>query len=376
MHPPFFAPERWPIVEAQRSLIADVESAIASGSPDRRIETLRRVTDLFMVNVERYSEAQVEVFGDVISRLADHIEVKAREELANRLAPVANAPLHVVRALARDEAIGVAAPVLTHSPRLSDDDLLASAAGDDQDRLFAISKRASISEAISDVLVERGDQEVVRSVARNEGARFSDNGFGKLVERSSGDDELAVSVGLRKDIPRDHFRALISKASETVFKRIAAGDPAVAAEVNRVLFDLTGHNVKESKPVVRDYAAAQAAFDELKQSGRPIEEAVQAFAQTGKFEETVVVLANLCRLPVEAVEHILSERQADGDLVLLLIKAADMSWPTAKLILDMRGTQSRSAIETARTHFERLQTTTAQRVVRFYQVRHASSERG
>jgi uncharacterized protein (DUF2336 family) len=362
-------------VEAQRSLIADVENAIASGSADQRVETLRRVTDLFMVNVERYSEAQVEVFGDVISRLADRIEVKAREELASRLAPVANAPVDVVRALARDEAIEVAGPVLMHSPRLSDEDLVACAAGDDQGRLFAISKRHAISEVVSDVLVERGDQEVVRSVARNEGARFSNNGFGKLVERSSGDDELAVSVGLRKDIPHDHFRALISKASEAVFKRIAISDPAVAAEVNRVLFDLTGHNVNASTPVVHDYAVAKAAFDELKQSGRPIEEAVQAFAETGKFEETVVVLADLCRLPIEAVEHIMSERQADGDLVLLLIKAADMSWPTAKLILEMRGSLSRQAIDTARQHFERLQTTTAQRVVRFYQVRHASGER-
>jgi uncharacterized protein (DUF2336 family) len=362
-------------VEAQRSLIAEVENAIASGSADRRIETLRRVTDLFMVNVRLYSEAQVEIFDDVIARLADRIEVKARAELANRLAPVANAPVTVVRALARDEAIEVAGPVLEHSSRLADEDLLACADGDRQDRLFAISRRASISEAVSDVLVERGDREVVRSVARNDGARFSNGGFGKLVERSADDDELAVSVGLRKDISRDHFRALISKASEAVFKKIAAGNPAVAGEVNRVLFDLTGHNVEASAPVVRDYAAAQATVDELKQSGQSIEEAVQAFASTGKFEETVVVLANLCRLPIEAVEHILSERQADGDIVLLLIKAADMTWPTAKLILEMRGSLSRQAVETARKHFERLQPTTAQRVVRFYQVRHASGEK-
>jgi hypothetical protein len=52
-----------------------------------------------------------------------------------------------------------------------------------------------------------------------------------------------------------------------------------------------------------------------------------------------------------------------------------MTWPTAKLILEMRGSLSRQAVETARKHFERLQPTTAQRVVRFYQVRHASGEK-
>ena len=362
-------------MEAQRSLIADIEDAIATGSPDQRVETLRRITDLFMVNVEHYSETQVGVFDDVISRLAERIEIKARAELANRLAPVANAPINVVRTLARDDAIAVAGPILAQSTRLTDEELIACARGDSQDRLFAISQRMSISETVSDLLVERGNQEVVRSVARNEGARFSDGGFGRLVERSSDDDELAVSVGLRKDIPQDHFRALISKASEAVFKKLAASNPAVAGEVNRVLFDLTGHDVKAGADEPRDYAKAKAAFDDLQRSGQPIEAAVQAFASAGKFEEIVVILANLCRLPTEAVERILSDKQADGDIALLLMKAADITWPTAKLVLEMRGNLSRQAIETAYKHFERLQTTTAQRVVRFYQVRHTSGEK-
>src|SRR5260221_13419154 len=199
---------------------------MASGSPDKRVDALRRITDLFMVRADNYSDAQVEVFDDVISRLAERIESQARAELARRLAPVNRAPVAVIRALARDQSIEVAAPVLSQSPRLSEDDLLGFANSQGQDRLLAISKRSTVSEAVSYVLVTRGDQEVVRSVARNDGARFSHAGFGKLVERSVGDDEMAVSGGMRRDIPKEHFQALVAKASEAVCKKLAAGNPA------------------------------------------------------------------------------------------------------------------------------------------------------
>jgi uncharacterized protein (DUF2336 family) len=373
------------VLQAQISLISEVESAIASGSADKRVDALRKVTDLFMVRADDYSDAQVEVFDDVISRLADKIESEARAALAKRLAPVNRAPVGVIRSLARDPAIAVAAPVLTHSPRLTEQDLLSIARGESQDRLLAISKRVTVSEAVSDVLVTRGDQHVVRSVAKNDGARFSHAGFGKLIERSVGDDELAVSVGMRKDIPKEHFEALIAKASEAVFKKLAANNPAAAAEVNRVLFDLTGHKtgaapVPAAKaPAPRDYARAKAAFEELQKSKKPVEAGVQQFAVSGKVEETVFAIATLCQLPIDTVERVFADKHGDNDLALLLFKAAEFRWPTAKAILELRrgeGGLPHTVAENARMLFEKLQTATAKRVVRFYQVRRGSDEIG
>jgi uncharacterized protein (DUF2336 family) len=366
------------VLDTNNSLIAEVESAISSGSADKRVDTLRKVTDLFMLRADTYSDDQVEVFDDVISRLAVKIEEQARAELAKRLAPVARAPLAVIRSLARDESIVVAGPVLTHSPRLTEDELLAIARGEGQDRLLAISKRVTVSEAISDVLVTRGNRDVLRSVVSNDGARFSHAGFGKLVERSAGDDELSASVGLRKDIPKEHFRTLVSKASEAVFKKIAAANPAAANEVNKILFDLTGHEAGTAAPAVpRDFTKAKANFEALQKSGKPIDHGVQQFATTGKYEEVIVAVASLCQLPVETVDRIFTDKTADNDLALLLIKASELRWPTAKLILDLRRGDTKSspaAVDTARVHFERLQTATAKRVVRFYQVRRASGE--
>jgi uncharacterized protein (DUF2336 family) len=368
------------VLEGNNSLIAEVETAISSGSADKRVDTLRKITDLFMLRADSYSNDQVEVFDDVISRLAEKIESQARAELAKRLAPVARAPLAVIRSLAQDKSIVVAAPVLTHSPRLSEEDLLAIAKGEGQDRLLAISKRVTVSEAVSDVLVTRGNRDVLRSVVSNEGARFSHAGFGRLVERSVGDDELSASVGLRKDIPKEHFKTLVSKASEAVFKKISAANPAAANEINRILFELTGHKAGTAPPPVpavqRDFTPAKAHFEALQKSGKPLEPALQQFAGTGRYEEIVVAIAALCQLPVETVDHIFTDKSTDNDLILLLIKAAELRWPTAKLVLDLRRGErlAPAAVDTARVHFERLQTGTAKRVVRFYQVRRASGE--
>ena len=76
----------------ERSLIAKLEGTFASGSPGKQREILRRVTDLFLVGAKGYSDEQIDLFDGVISRLADRIEIRARAELALRLAPVDNAP--------------------------------------------------------------------------------------------------------------------------------------------------------------------------------------------------------------------------------------------------------------------------------------------
>jgi hypothetical protein len=144
------------------------------------------------------------------------------------------------------------------------------------------------------------------------------------------------------------------------------------------LSDITGCSPKAEVHVVRDYVKAKAVFDEIQREGKPIDQAVQDFAKSGKLEETVVALSALCHLPVEAVERAMTDKRGDDDLALILAKAAGLSWQTAKFILGLRrgkGGLTAHAIEAAYQHFYRLQVATAQRVVRFYQVRHAAADK-
>ncbi len=355
-------------------MIAEIEETFASGRGDKQADILRRVTDLFLAEADSYSDEHVDLFDSVISRLADKIESRARAELASRLAPVDNAPPNTVRMLAHDSSIEVAGPILRQSNRLTDEDLVAIAGGKNQDSLLAISKRATISEAVSDALVTHGDRDVVLSVSQNEGARFSDFGYGELIDRSINDEVLAICVATRKDLPRGHFNTLIAKASELVFEKLTASNPNAVYEVHQVLTDITGQD-SETNLAKRDYREAAARFDMLRRSGAPVDPIVRDFAANGRFEETVAALSALSGAPTKLIESVMNDGRPESDFVLILARAASLSWPTAKQICILRRkgfSLSAPAMETARRNFERLVPATAQRLIRFYNERHSA----
>ena len=153
------------------SLIDEIEDALSSATEEKRHAALWRITDLFIAGADSYTEEHVTLFDDVIARLAATIEKNARAKLSSRLSRIANAPLGVVRTLASDNDIVVAQPMLRHSQRLDDGFLAVAAATQGQQHLLAIAQRHALSETVTDVLVERGDRDVVRSVAQNGGAR-------------------------------------------------------------------------------------------------------------------------------------------------------------------------------------------------------------
>src|ERR1700674_498328 len=144
---------------APASLLPELEDVVQHGSAEKRAETLRRITSLFLDGAPNFNDEHVALFDDVIGCLIEEIEVKALAELANRIAPVANAPAGVVRRLAKSDDIAVAGPVIK-AAKLDDPDLMDIAETKSQAHLLALSNRIGIGEALSDILVARGDREV------------------------------------------------------------------------------------------------------------------------------------------------------------------------------------------------------------------------
>src|SRR4029079_6430227 len=179
------------------NLIEELQAALSHGTVARRVETLRRATDLFVNNAVDYSEDHLRLFDDVFQCLIDRIETSAKALLADRLAPVAVAPPRTIRTLALDEVIEVAGPVLSKSERLDETTLIEIARSKSQAHLKAISLRRVLSEALTDVLVARGNEDVVQSTVSNPGAQLSEGSLTDLVTRAERDDDLATCIGVR-----------------------------------------------------------------------------------------------------------------------------------------------------------------------------------
>lgn len=352
----------------------DVDDALARGTALQRSNLIQRVTDLFVVGLDRYSDEEINLFDDVIVRLAAKIEGSARALLAERLAPIPNAPPRTVRALALDDLIEVAGPVLARSERLDDLILVEVAKEKSQDHLFAISRRSSLSEAVTDILVERGGPLVALSTVENGGAKFSDFGFSTLVRRAEGDDRLAASVGARPEIPPHLFVKLLARASQAVRVKLEAMHPNATDEVNRAVAEAADRLHVEQIEESTGYAAAQAAVEPLYRAGRIDDSKFAAFAKGGQFEHVVAGLALSCQLSLLFVERAMLQERSDA--ILVLAKAIGLSWPTVKAILLLRVARRiipATEISRCLASFEQLKAATAQEIIRYYRRREGMS---
>jgi uncharacterized protein (DUF2336 family) len=356
------------------SLLDELQTTLAHGTVARRVETLRRVTDLFINGAVDYSDEQVGLFDDVFQCLIVHIETSAKALLSNRLAPIDTAPPQTIRALAFDDLIEVAAPVLSQSERLDDDALIETARTKSQAHLMAISTRRVLSGAVTDILVQRGDDDVVQSTVNNPGAEFSERGFTRLVNRAESDDDLATCVGLRPSIPRHLYLKLLAKASATVRARLEAANPKQAEEVPTAVREATLRARSAHSAVSRETAIAHALVKSLHEDGRLDEHQVETFAEAGKFDEANAAVAALANVSVAIAENMMIETRAEG--VMILAKVAGMSWATVKSIIFMRDELSGGEptdIGACKDTYERLRPSTAQQVLRFHRMQQTSA---
>ena len=171
----------------------------AEMSSESRRQLLNAVTDLFLLDHDP-SETSKEHYGEIATSSLPHLDDNARRDYAQNVASLPSLPHTVATTLAQDSDVGVARLVLKLSPVLTDTDLAAIALSQSQQHLVAIAERAQLSEGLTDILVERGDRDVLHTVSANEGAAFSDSGFDRLLERGGQDEQIAQAISRRSDL--------------------------------------------------------------------------------------------------------------------------------------------------------------------------------
>jgi uncharacterized protein (DUF2336 family) len=347
--------------------VADLNmvQTMASGA-DRRPEMLRHVTDLFIISADRLSDGEIALFDDVLNRLIVDIEIAAKALLAMRLAPIANAPPRTVCKLAFDDAIEVAGPILIQSERLDDAALIEAATKKGQAHMLAIAQRRVLGESVTDVLVARGDKQVLLRTAQNRGAKFSDAAFDRLAEKSDDDEGLAVSLGTRADVPPHVFRHLLQCASDHVRTKLEAAYPSHAKMVRQVVSEVASRIESEELGGQSDPADA---------AGGPGTRADAAsylghLARHGSFADLSAALARISGMSLVFVESALKQRRSDT--ILLLAKASGLAWPIVKAILSFRarlGFMPLKEVELSLFSYERILPETAEKILHFYRAR-------
>jgi uncharacterized protein (DUF2336 family) len=357
-----------------KSLIADLEEAVKRGSVCARIDVLHRITDLFLTRLEEFSEDQIAHFDEVFLYLIEEIETRALVELSERLARIDNAPRKVIRELARHDEIMVAGPVLANSHVVEERDLVAIVRSKGQAHLLEISDRRQLDAPVTDALVDRGDDDVVRNVAANPGARFSGVAFATLARRAESDDTLARHVGQRPDVPLHVFCDLLSRASEAVqLHLLAVARPELREQIRHVVANIS-RDVALHAPAIRDHENALRAMASMYTDGKPDEQAVRNLARARRLEDVVAALSLTCQVPIHLADRITWGKRIDP--ILVLCKAAGFKWPTVAAIIQMARTRTPAPHELAEAHanYVRLSQSNSQTVLQFWRDRHEAGE--
>jgi uncharacterized protein (DUF2336 family) len=354
-------------VAASAALIAELDKAVNGHSSQRRAEILRKVTRLFLSDADRLNEAQIGVFDDVLVRLIERVEAQVLTQLSSSLSATGFAPREAVRQLAFHEDASVAAPVLSKSRQLSEQDLISIAHMRGQQHLLAISGRETLDESLSDVLVKRGDSAVRNALVQNVGARLSEDGYAVLVRDAERDDGLAEKLGLRQDIPPDLFQALIGRATSRVRTRLLRSASPEMQERIQAAIKAVAEQVSVTKPTPVDYSEPRSRMVELNRTGKLNDTTLNRFAVQRDYISIVAALSFLSAVPIEAIEPLITNDRLDG--LIVACKAARLNWSTTTMIIRNRpgcAPVAKQQFEQGLQVFDALTLSAAQRTIQFW----------
>ncbi len=360
-------------MKAATSLIPGLDDIVKNGDPKRRAEAARRIADLFLQDASRLQPRHVDLFDGLLTDLVPHAEMKERAELAERLSLLANAPPTLVGRLARENELLVAAPLLRRSPVLDEKALLEIAGAKGQGHLLAMSERPALSPDLTDVIIRRGDREVVRRAAGNAGARFSDRGYSELIRRANWDGVLTLTIGQRNDLSDRHLKELLAGTLDVVRRRLFdVVKPERQAAIQQAMAEISSHS--EHTEGRRDFVPAQRTILSLHAAGGLTEGAVLGFAKAWRYEEAVAALAAMSGVRITTLDRLLSSDRHDP--ILILGKTIGLDWATVRALILLRHGPNQSPlpadVELARANYARLMPATAERVVNFWKSRPAA----
>jgi uncharacterized protein (DUF2336 family) len=355
------------------SLIPELEEIVKHGDPKRRSDATRRIAELFLQGAANFRSDHVALFDSVLVDLVPHTEISTRAALAERLSILANAPRALVGQLAHEEEISIAGPLLRRSPVIDEKALVEIARFRGQGHLLAMSERPTLSPDLTDVIVRRGDRDVVRRAAGNAGAQFSQAGYSTLIKRAGQDGVLTLKVGQRDDLSDLQLKELLAGSIDILRRRLfEVVKPGRQVAIKQAMGEISG--LPEKVEGRRDFAPAQRKVMLLHRDGELNEGALLGFAKSHKYEESVATLSAMSGVKIATLDRLIAGDRHDP--ILILGKAIGLEWATVRALILLRLGPARvpspTDIEHIRVNFARLMPVTAERVVNFWQTRQSA----
>ncbi|HYM30227.1 MAG TPA: DUF2336 domain-containing protein [Candidatus Cybelea sp.] len=180
----------------------DLMALARNRAADSRRQLLENMTDMFLATDTRLSERERTLMEDILVKLVHEMEMEVRRDLAIRLARADAAPHELIVLLANDQ-IEIARPLLDQSRLLRDADLVEIVKLRSQEHRLAVAARQGIGEAVTQALIDYGDDQTIEALIANPDAILSRHAVEYLVEESRRIDRFQEPLLARSDLPVD-----------------------------------------------------------------------------------------------------------------------------------------------------------------------------
>ena len=339
-------------------------------SSESRRALLRELTESFFGAATR-SPSELALYDEVLSGLAREMEAGVRAELAQRFADAADAPVGLVRRLAADEP-DVAVPVLTRSPVLTETDLLAIARSQGQAHLRAVSGRSDVTEALSDLIVQRGDDETLGVLLRNDDARLSQATTRTAVERAKVNPALHEAAVLRRNLPPELLNEMYFVVETRLRQQIVAQNALLGPEVIEAALEATHNRVAVEDGVLPpDHAEAATQVNAIMAKGPISPQTLVRLLRQPSRTAFLIALSRLADIDFGLAAQIVARQEVDA--LAVLAKAADLDRPLfMTLVVVILGDGGPNAMGRAQEYghlYGDLTRDQALRTVRFWRMR-------
>lgn len=210
----------------------DVQRLVKGADPEERAmsahKICRRIAGGTLSEADRAAAEQI--LGFIMKDAAEQV----RRAMAVTLKNSPNLPHDVAVRLAGD-LDSIAAPVIRHSPVLTDDDLVRIVEAGSEAKQVSVGQRESVSSVVVRTIVEKAREAAVAVTAANDGAKFDRISYSKTLQRFGGSTAVTDGLIARAEIPVDIAEKLVSLVSDQALRRLASRHelpPQLAVELS------------------------------------------------------------------------------------------------------------------------------------------------
>ncbi|MEZ5934276.1 MAG: DUF2336 domain-containing protein [Alphaproteobacteria bacterium] len=272
---------------------------------DPSTETRSLFAAKFGRQYDEFAASSTKEFADtILYHLAKDVEAAVRQALAETIAESSDLPKALALELAVDE-IEIAGPILERSGALEDPDLIEIVKSQAEHYACAVAGRSSVSEPVTDALIDTGHTGTIVRLLTNQGAAFSNEALHRLAKEFAGDGRIQEHLVKLPDLPPEVVEHLIDGIGEALEWDLIKSRSIDPSEARKLVNAMKG---QAAKAMAKQGAVEEMTFAKMQERMvrgllKPLD--ILSFLRGGHVSQFEAALAAMAKVDLQRTKRLL-----------------------------------------------------------------------